>query len=343
MSITQRLAVLAAAIVLSQGILFAQAVAVTGSQRIAVAHDGVIELFTPERRPIWKSGGVAYAEAIAVGTTRLAVVDPLDGVIRIVALAGGASSSLATGDTPIDALFVGDDLFVVERDGRKVERFAANGTRTSLQTGVYPEILRSANGMLYVYSRADGLLLELSPEPFEIRRSATVHPWASDFEVDTKFAYFVDPAGARLRLFDLASFKPAGERRTGGVPVDLAIVSGETPLTSRSLAVADPSSKTVWFIDAPQSAAEAFGRGFLRGLLGIAGSESKPEFRAGVDRVVARGSDVLAFDSRNGALFAVSNGKAVPLGRGIGPHAFAFTADGVVIWNGTLVAQKLGR
>jgi hypothetical protein len=112
------------------------------------------------------------------------------------------------------------------------------------------------------------------------------------------------------------------------VPVDLAV-------TSKTLAVADPSAKRVWIVEGPQSTSQAFTRGFLRGLLGLGlGANHSADFPTGVDRVVARGGRWIAYDSAGGALYRVEKTQSTLLAKHVAPEAFAVTADGaVVFWN----------
>lgn len=321
----------------------AQAVAITDAGRIAVAHDGIVELFAADAHTrLWKSGGVADPATIAIGRTRLAVVDPLGGRVLIAALDDGAPAAvIETHDTPIAALFAGDDLFVLERDGSRLERFAADGSRASVETGAYPEFLRQAGGMLYVYSRADGRMQEIAPEPFAVKRSVSAAPGATDFEIDGQFVYFAEPAESRITVLHLATLKPAGEMKVGTMPIDLAVLPGSVA-APRYFEVADPASNTVWFVEAAQSPGEAFGRGFLRGLFGLGVSRGrKSAFPTAVDRVFTRGHLSVAYDSSDGTLYGIARKSVQPIGTRIGPHAFALTGDGVVYWNGTLVAQKL--
>jgi hypothetical protein len=69
---------------------------------------------------------------------------------------------------------------------------------------------------------------------------------------------------------------------------------------------------------------------------------TEKQFPTGVDRVLARGSRWLAFDSSTGTLYDIAARETTVLARGLGPHSFALTPEGVAYWqNGTLVAQKL--
>lgn len=320
----------------------AQVVAVTPSRHIAVAHDGVLELFAPDGgRRLWAVDGVGHPGALATSEHRIALLDPIAGQIRLADLATGAGTVIETGDTPVDAVFASDDLFVVERDARRIERIRPDGSRMHLGTGSYPSQVRMRDDRLYVYSRGDGLLQEITLSPFAIRRSVTIAPFASDFETSRHFAYFVYPGEARMRAVRLETFEPAGDIRVGGVPVDLTIASGSTALTAGVLAIADPASKRVWMIEAAQSPTEAFGRGFLRGILGLGlfgGRESS--FRIGVDRVVTSGQTRLAYDSSSGTLYSFSHKQSRQIATGIAPRAFAVSDGSVFFWNGALVTEK---
>lgn len=336
-----RVAVVLAALAGAAGRSAAQVVAVTPSQRIAVAHDGVLELYSPDGQSrLWKSDGVSYAAVIVTGPHEIAVLDPLANRVRIANAADGSGRTITTSDTPIAAVFVDDDLYVVERDARRLERIAADGTRSSVDTGAYPEIVCVANGKLYVYARGDGLLQEIAPHPLAVLRTVAVKPFASDFETDGTYAYFVYPEEGRLRATRLETLAPAGETRVGDAPVDLAIAPS-TPLSAAMLALADPAAKRVWMIEAPQSTATAFGRGFLRGLLGLGlfGGRTTA-FSSGVDRVTI-GKHQLAFDSSSGTLYAFSKKKSEQLATGLAARAWVPTPDGVALWNGALVTRKL--
>ena len=152
-----------------------------------------------------------------------------------------------------------------------------------------PAFLATANGRVYVYSRAAGVL-----EDNEGRR-IRVAPFASDLEIAGNTAYLAYPREARIRTINLTSMK-IGEVAVGAVPVDIAFAGGGTAITARILAVADPSAKRVWLTESTQSTAEAVARGFLRGFIGLGlfGSRSsrvsdrsrpRGDARTDVDRV----------------------------------------------------------
>lgn len=323
----RRLIVLAALIASPS---FAQVIAPT-ARGVVVAHDGRIQL--PGR---WTAAGVANATAIAVGNDRVAVLDALRNEAVIVELADGKNTRVRTAETPIEAVFMGRELYVLARDARVLQRIG--GVQIPLSAD--PSFLRESNGRLYVYSRASGALVEISGD--RITRRLAIAPFASDFEIGGRTGYLVYPREARIRTIDLAAMKSTGEVSVGAVPVDLAFAGGGTAITARILAVADPSAKRVWLTEGTQSTAEAIARGFLRGFLGLGlfGKRSS-QFPTGIDRVIVRDKIWVAYDSSSGTLYRFTKSKSSVIAKGVAPRAFAVTADGIVYWkDGTLVAQR---
>jgi hypothetical protein len=310
----------------------AQTIAAT-NRGIVVAHDHVIELFDRTgANLIWKTDGLPTPQTIAASNERIAVLDALANEVRIVELATGRGTTVHAGETPVAGVFTGSTLYLLERDARALERIGADGTRASISTGADPAFLREANGTLYVYARGDGLVQEMSASPFAIRRSVHVTPFASDFEIDAKNAYIVDPHGAKIAIVNLDSMQSAGSIDVGAVPVSFAFASTGTSLTARTLAVADPSAKKVWLIEGAQSVTQAFTRGFLRGLIGLGLFDSgTSKFPTGVDRVFIRGSKWYAFDSSSATLYRFSKSSSSAVARNI--RAFTVAPEGVFYWN----------
>ena len=310
----------------------AQPVATT-NRGIVVAHDQVIELFDRTgRNLIWKIDGLPTPQSIAASNERIAVLDPLANEARIVELATGRGTTVHTGETPIAGVFIGTTLYLLERDARALERIGADGTRASISTGADPAFLRAANGRLYIYARGEGVVQEVSTSPFAIRRTVRVTPFASDFEIDAKNAYIVDPHGAKIGIVNLDSMQSAGSIDVGAVPVSFAFASTGTSLTARTLAVADPSAKKVWMIEGAQSVTQAFTRGFLRGLIGLGlfGSGTS-NFPTGVDRVFIGGARWYAFDSSSGTLYRFTKSSSSVVAKNI--HSFTVASDGVFYWD----------
>ena len=314
-------------------LLFALAIPIHGetiavtSRGIVVAHPNTIELFDARGRELlWRAEGVAHPSRIVVSADRVAVLDPLADEVRIVELANGRGTTSRTRETPIDGVFVGRELYVLDRDARVVERVRDHAV---VQTGPDPAFLREANGVLYVYTRGDGVVSEIAATPFAMRRTASVAPFASDFEIDAKNGYLVFPRSGKIRFVSLRDMKASGEIPIGAVPVDVAFAGGGSAITARTLAVADPAAKRVWLIEGQQSFGEAVARGFLRGLLGLGlYSGGKSQFPTGVDRVF-RG---FAYDSASGTLYRYTKSASAAVAKGIGPQEFALTDAGVVVW-----------
>jgi hypothetical protein len=227
-------------------------------------------------------------------------------------------------------VFAGRTLFLLQRDASALERIAGDGSRDTLGLANDPVFLRRSGDMLYVYSRLDGIVQEISPSRFTIIRRMQIAPFASDFEISGGTAYLVYPRDAKLRLLDLKTMKAAGEMKAGVVPVDLAMTRGSSAISATALAIADPSAKRVWTIEGRQSIAAAFTRGFIRGLLGLGlFAPRSSDFPTGVDRII---SSRIAYDTTTGTLYRFARGKGSVLVKGIAPSAFAATERGLVVW-----------
>ena len=309
----------------------AQSVAAT-RHGIVVAHHGVVEMFNAKTSDVvWNSGGVSHPTSIVAGDDRVAVVDALSNEVRVVELGSGRGTTFKCGETPVDGIFDARALYLLERDARALERIGAGGTGASINVGADPTFLRQANGRLYVYSRAAGLLQEISTSPLAVARSVSVAPFASDLQIDGDNAYLVYPREAKIRVVALASMKPAGETAVGAVPVALAFAEPQT------LAVADPSAKRVWMIEGAQSFRQAFLRGFFRGLLGLGIRPNRnSDFPTGVDRVLVRGKLLFAYDSSSGTLYRVAKAKSVVVAQDLQPQSFVVTADAAYVWDDTV-------
>lgn len=261
------------------------------------------------------------AMTLIAGPNHFAVLDGVRNEVRIV-----NGRTFKTGETPVDAVFVRNDLYVLERDARSL---SIAGTNKRVQVAADPAFVREANGKLYVYSRATGVVEEITRD-LEIVRRVTIAPFASDFEIIGRNGYLVFPAEAKLRTFSIATMKPIGEIKVGAVPVDLAAAGGIT------LAIADPSAKRVWLIEGEQTMAQAITRGFIRGLLGLGLSANRhSEFPTGVDRVATRGSLWVAYDSSTGTLYRFTKSKVTVLERNVAPGSWTLTKDGIAIRDGT--------
>lgn len=271
---------------------------------------------------------------IVVSPTHAALIDGLNNAVVVVNLANGRSERMTTSETPVDALFVNDDLFLLCRDAHRLE--TRDGRFVELARD--PALMREANGRIYVYSRAGGVMQEIDPRSMRITRTLPIAPFASSFAVDGRTGYLTYPAEARLRTFSLATMKVTSDVAAGAVPIDIAVAARANALSASRVAIADPSAKRVWMIEGEQSVAKAVTRGFLRGLLGLGLFRPRSvEFPKGVDRVVARGTMTLAYDSLSRTLYRIDGSKANVIANDVEPGAFAIAERGVIVWqNGSL-------
>ena len=288
----------------------AQREQVSASAVLADTPRGIVVAVGGRIQP-WNVPGVANPTKIVASGDRVVVLDALNDEAALVE--NGRSTVIRTAATPVAAAFMGRDLYILCRDGNVLQHVGGE----SIPVAPDSAFLDVKDGALYVYSRVSGKVQRIGGS------TTQGLPFASDFEA----GYLVYPRESRIRTIDGAVFD------VGAVPVDLAAAGGGTALTARILAVADPSAKRVWLTEGKQSTAKAIARGFLRGFIGLGlyGGRST-EFPTGVDRVLARGSRLVAYDSSSGTLYRVTKKKSSVLAKDVAPNAFALTADGVAIW-----------
>lgn len=309
---------------------------VTATARgVVVAENNTMKLFDRDgRNVVWSTESVQTPTLIVASNDRVAVIDAIANRARIIDLAARQAVTVKTGETPIAGAFVGRELYLLERDARALDRIGTDGARASIDVAADPAFLRERNDVLYVYSRLEGVLQQVTASPFAIRRAARVSPFASDLEVDARSAYLVYPRAAKIEVVTLDTMKSAGKFDAGAVPVDLAFASAGTALTARTLAIADPSGKRVWLIEGQQSLSQAIARGFLRGLLGLGlfgGSGS--QFPSGIDRVFVRGARWYAYDSSTGTLYRFTKKKSAIVAKNVSPAAFSTGPGGLYVWD----------
>lgn len=308
---------------------------------ILVAHDARIEAFDGDGlRRLWTVEGLPHPSMIVVspdGATA-ALIDPLSNRAILVNVPSGKSRALTTGATPIDGQFVGSTLYLLDRDAAEVERFGADPSRAHIAVAADPVFMRRSGRFLYVYSRSGGALHEIDPSSDRVVRSVQAAASASDMELDGSYAYLVHPQRGRIEVIDLRTMRAAGEIAVGAVPTDLAFIREGTAITARRFAVADPAAKRIWQLEGAESQTKAIARGFLRGLIGLRlYSGRHDDYPTGIDRLLASGTTLLAYDSSGRTLYAEVRGKPIAIATSIGPASFAITSAGVVVWeNGGL-------
>lgn len=312
---------LLAVLILAAPAVVAQVLTVT-PHGVVVAHDGRLLL-----DGVWATEGVEHATAIAADGERAIVLDGLNDSAVIADLRTGRTIRLRTAATPLAAVFVEGEIYVLARDARLLQRVGG----ADIAVAADPAFVRTANRNVYVYSRTSGVIEEIAGDA--VSRRIDVAPFASDFEISGNTAYLVHPRDGRIRTVDLEAMTTGDEVAIGAVPVDLAFAGGGTALTARILAVADPSAKRVWMTEGAQSMFKAVARGFLRGFLGLGlfGSRAS-EFPTGVDRVLVHGDLWIAYDSSSRTLYRFTRRRSAVVAQGIAPGAFALTDEGVVYW-----------
>ena len=292
---------------------------------VVVAHDGRIEWGTRD------VAGVEHATFITADSGRAVVLDALNNQAVLVDLARGTTERIRTAETPIAAVFARRELYILARDARVLQRVGGE----DIPLDADPSHLAQSNGRVFVYSRTAGVLREIGGPTWK------VPPFASDFEIAGDTFYLAYPREGKIRVIRSGRVE---ELAVGAVPTDLAFAGGNTALTARILAVADPSAKRVWLAESTQSMTEAVARGFLRGLLGLGlfGNRAS-QFPTGVDRVETRGKHWIAYDSSTRTLYHFTRTNSTVLARNVAPGAYSLTDTGVAWWTGTSVAEKTFR
>jgi hypothetical protein len=315
-------------------------VVATTPRGVAIAHDGVIEL-RANGRLVWSAPGVDQATAIIVGDARIAVLDAWANRVRIVSLSDGNGTTFTTGETPTGGVFVGNELFIIARDANRLERIGPEGSRASLDLAD-PAFIGATAERLFIYSRIKGSLAEVATGDRDllILRELALPPHASDMEVESRTAYLIYPREAKLITVNLDNLEIAGSVSAGGAPTDIAIAGHATALSAPVIAIADPGAKRVWMTEGVQSVGAAFGRGFLRGFLGLGLFRPRSvDFPRGIDRVTAADGVILAFDSSSGTLYRVERTKVVRIAEGIDPKGFAVSGGKAVFWSAGALQQ----
>lgn len=310
---------------------YAASVAVTGDA-IAVATAGEVALYDAHLSRLWSARGVDFPGPIASSTGAVAIADPVRNEVAIVDTRARSVSRVATGETPVAVAFAGGHVLVLARDAAQLDIIDPAGKRRSIATGRDAALLAASESVAWIVARGDGTLQRIDVSNARVERVTTVPPFASDLECDGTTVYVSYPRDGLVRAYDAVTLAAEGEIKVGAVPVDIALGRG-TALTARTLSIADPAAKRVWISEGRQSLAQAFARGFLRGLIGLNlyGARSR-EFPTGVDRVVTAGKHTLAYDSSTGALCAVEKKRVKVIADALGTTDFAATPDGIVYW-----------
>jgi len=272
------------------------------------------------------------AVVIAADGQSAFVVDAMENRGAVLDIRGGKIRAVSLGETPVDALFLGHDIFVLCRDSAEVLRIRGGGTIDSLPVSRGSSLLRASGGRLYAYDPQQGSIQEIAPDEMKVIRLGTSERFASDFEVDGSSGYLVFPRTGRLIVVSLEKLGETGRLNVGAVPVDLALERDRSRLRSGSVAVADPSSKKIWRTERSQSFGEAFARGFARGLLGLGLFAPKSsEYPRGVDRIRVGGGSLAALDSSSGNLYTTRGGRSRLVAKGMTAVSFDLGSNGDLV------------
>lgn len=292
---------------------------------------------------LWTADGVDSPRVIAHAGDRAIVLDSLNNEVLSLSLVDGTSKRFAVAATPVAAAFLGDDAYVLSRDGRRLQRLGRDGVVEQIETPADSAFLAVGTDRLYVYGRSGGVLEEFRGRPLTVTRRVEIPPFAADMESDHTALYLLYPRAGKMTVVLLRDFR-AESQPVGAVPVDAAIEGTGTAITAGSLVVADPSSKRIWRSERSQSLSAAVSRGFIRGLLGLGlYHPSSPQFPTGVDRVAIDRFARLAYDSSTGSLFRFDGRKPRLVARDVAPWAFAATPSGIAVWDpavNTVVYKK---
>lgn len=300
--------------------------------RGAAAKIDLVDLHRGTTRSIASDLNHPTAVVIASDGQTALVVDAMENRAALVDIRAGTIRTVGLGETPVDALSAGRDMFVLCRDSSEIQRIRADGVVDALPVSPGSSLLRLSEGRLYVYNPQQGSVQEIAPDSMAVIRSGRTERFASDFEVDGSSGYLLFPRAGRMIVFSLDKLAETGRLNVGAVPVDLAIERDPSRLTAGSVAVADPSSKKIWRTERSQSFGEAFARGFARGLLGLGLFAPKSsEYPRGIDRIQIGGGSLAALDSSSGNLYTTRGGRSILVAKGMTAVSFDLGSDGDLV------------
>ncbi|MEO8215976.1 MAG: hypothetical protein ABI718_02730 [Acidobacteriota bacterium] len=311
------------------------------SNVLIVAHGGprpTVTAYSMKGAILWSRPGLAHPSFVVTDKigSRVAILSALDDAVQIVELNSGGSRRVETPATPVAARFEESAVVVLCRDGRKLVRIADGTISMSVDLPADASFLAGAGGSLWIYSRLTGDLIEFDSDTLSIRSRAVFDRFASDLEVDDRHAYLVYPREGTVEVIALPEMTLAGRLNVGAVPIDLIVQKGGTALTATVLHVADPASRAIYANESTQSFAAAFGRGLLRGLLGFGLlSGTSAQFPAPIDRILADGNRMLAYDSAGRALYSFGGKKSHLLATSVPRGGYTFVEQGIAWWDET--------
>lgn len=283
--------------------------------------------------PVWSAEGLNTPRLSAVSSSGslAAFGDPLNNEVLLISAKSRMPQRYEVSQTPVAMLFLDEVLYVLSRDEPALTRIEGERIQ-SVVVPPSPTHLAESGKRLLVYSSQEGTLTEFDAALQQTRNTA-VSRYGSDLEAEPAHVYLVFPRSGKMSVLSLPELRPVNEFTVGAVPVDLDPGSDGNLLSPGAVSVADPSSKRVWQVDRPQTATEAFGRGFLRGLLGLGlYSAGSSEFPTGIDRVWTAGGKTLAYDSSSSKLYQMVGGKGRLVAETDSALAVAVVGGRLAVW-----------
>lgn len=294
-------------------------------------------------RPAWSGAGVSRPARLVVSADGrwAAAIDPIANRVAVADLVQRSARGFEVAETPIAAVFADGALLILSRDGHRLTRIEpSTGSTRSIDVPPGSSHLLAARQGVIVYSSVSGAAARVDAATLEVLARAMLPRFGSDLATEGGSGYLVEPRSGRLTVFSVDTLAAGDQRTVGAVPVDLEVEAPANAARGARIAIADPASKRIWRDEGAQSTAAAVGRGFLRGLLGLGlyrpGSAGFP---SGIDRVVATGGSVLAFDSSTETLYGVRGDRATELARGLPWGSFAVVGDDVLLARGDTVER----
>jgi hypothetical protein len=326
---------LAFAVPLSGGVFDEAVVVQRLGDRTLLSRGSVTQIIAPSGIVEWSVEGLEDPSSAVVSEdgSRVAVVDSVNGFAQLLTPALRTSSKHEVGGSPVAALFLGDDLYVLCRDSREIVRLSSDGTTGAAAVPPDSTFMARAGDSIFVYSRVNGRLTEFRTPSLSEVRTVPVAPFASDLEIAGETAYVVVPRQAEVVAYSIEDLSERERYRVGAVPMDLIVQPQRAVQGPGVMVVADPSSQAVWRAEQSQSVAAAFTRGFLKGLTGLGlASPKSATFPTGVDRVWMDDAHTVAYDTAAGAIYDVT-GPPLKIAEGVPAGGVSVGGGEVVFWD----------
>ncbi len=310
---------------------------------IVVADEGSIRsVAVPSMEERWNRPGLRFP---LFGVTAedggiVAIVAPVDERVAIVR--DGEVALFDVPGAPVAAELDGEALFLATRGGMLI-RIEGESVR-SVPVAAGSPLLAVDGRAAIVYDQISGTIERFDPATLARIESGRTEAFASRIAIESGTVYLVVPRSGRLVTILLDDLSAGTGTTAGAAPVDLAIEAPANATRGAVLVLADPAAKRIRRIEGKQSLAQAIGRGFVRGLLGLGlFSPSSASMPTGADRVFRRDGRTWAFDSTTGTLYAIRGADAEPVATGLRWNAFVIRGEWLyAMRDGRLVSESIG-